>query len=215
MIQRSSLISACVIMLSLSACSPSSFLKSDEPRQTTYSLRSSPQETSSFSGPAKIIQISKPILPSGFDGSRIALYMDEGRKLDYYAAAEWPGPLDSVIEEFTHSVLTATLPSIITINNTESVNADYRLQLNVIDFQPIYGTTPEAPPKLLTKIKFTLIMLPSEHIVNTFTLNRNDIASSSRRDVIISELQSQLQSVETEAFIKMAPSLKQKEIINR
>lgn len=210
MTHKKLLMSACFAMLSLSACAPSSLLKSDEPRQTTYSLRSSDQATSVFSGPTKVVQISKPILPSGFERSRIALYMDDGHKLDYYAAAEWPGPLDSVIEEFTHNALSVALPSIIVVNMTDSVEADYRLQLNVIDFQPVYGATYDAAPKLLTKVKFTLVALPSERIVSNFTLSRDDIASSSRRDVIINELRSQLQSVEAEAFVTIAPHLKQK-----
>ena len=204
---------ACCAAMSLSACSPSALLKSDEPRAITYSLRSTGGEASVFSGPTKIVEISKPILPSGFDRNRIVLFMDDGRKLDYYAAAEWPAPLDSVIEEFTKSTLTATLPSMIAISATESVPSDYRLQLRVVDFEPIYGDSYEVPPKLLTKIEFTLIALPAERIVSNFILNRENVASSSRRDVIITELQSQLQSIENEAFGKLAPHLKQKEIV--
>ena len=201
----------CISALALSACSPKTFLKSDEPPQITYSLRSTGQNGSVFSGPTKIVEIAKPILPPGFEQNRIVLFMDDGRKLDYYAGAVWPGPLDNVLEEFTKGALTATLPSIISVGRTESVAADYRLQLRVIDFQPIYGSNAEVPPRLLTRIEFTLVTLPSEHIVSNFILNRDGVASSARRDIIIGELQSQLQSMEGEAFARIAPHLKQSE----
>ncbi len=193
----------------LSACSPTRLLTSDEPRQTTYSLRGD-MTASAYSGPSRIVEIAKPILPSGFERSRIALYMDDGRKLDYYASANWPGPLDAVIEEFTHRALATTLPSIITVSPTQPVHSDYRLQLRVIDFQPVYGQSHEVAPKLMTAVEFTLISLPAQKILSSFTLRKEDVASSARRDIIISELEAQLRGIESEAFAKLAPHLKQK-----
>lgn len=196
--------------LALAACSPTKLLTTDEPRQTTYALRGNAAEPSGFTGPAKIVEIAHPTLPTGFERNRIALYMDGGRKLDYYASANWPGPLDGVLEEFTHRILASTLPAIITVSPTQPVDADFRLQTRVIDFQPVYGTSFEAAPLLQTRIEFTLVTLPAEKIVSSFTLESEIEASSPRRDVIISELEAQLQAIETEAFIKLAPHLKQK-----
>ena len=196
--------------LMLTACSPTKLLTTDEPRQTTYSLRGAMAEPSGYTGSAKIVEIAHPTLPTGFERNRIALYMDGGRKLDYYASANWPGPLDGVLEEFTHRVLAATLPAIITVSPTQPVDADFRLQTRVIDFQPVYGTSFDAAPLLQTRIEFTLVTLPAEKIISSFTLNNEVSASSPRRDVIISELEAQLQAIETEAFIKLAPHLKQK-----
>ncbi len=200
----------CAALLTLTACSPASLLKSDEPRQTTYSLRGSVAEPSDFKGPSRIVEVARPTLPSGFERNRIALYMEDGRKLDYYASANWPGPLDAVLEEFTHRTLAATLPSIITVSPTQPVDADFRLQTRVIEFQPVYGGSFDVAPLLQTSVEFTLVTLPAEKIVSSFTLRNEAVASSARRDIIISELEAQLQAIEREAFIKLAPHLKQK-----
>lgn len=195
--------------LTLGACSPTTLLTSDEPRQTTYSLRGD-MAAAPYTGPSRIVEIAKPIMPSGFERSRIALYMDDGRKLDYYASANWPGPLDAVIEEFTHRALATTLPAIITVSPTQPVHSDYRLQLRVVDFQPVYAASHAVAPRLMTTIEFTLVSLPQQKILSSFTLRRDVAASSPRRDLIISELEAQLREIESEAFIRLAPHLKQK-----
>ena len=201
--------------LALTGCSPTKLLTTDEPRQTIYALRGQVSEPSGYTGPSKIVEIAHPTLPIGFERSRIAFYMDDGRKLDYYASANWPGPLDGVLEEFTHRMLAATLPAIITVSPTQPVDADFRLQTRVIDFQPVYGSSFDAAPLLQTRIEFTLVALPSEKIVSSFTLQNETQASSPRRDVIISELEAQLQAIESEAFVKLAPHLKQKKSAQR
>ncbi len=178
--------------------------KSDAPPQTVYSLR--PAERSDIDAAnymARIIEIPKPSLPPGFDTDRIALYMEDGHTLDYYASAAWPAPLDDVIQDFTRRTATNVLPYVVTVTPSQSLNADFALYTKVNEFQPVYQGAAGAPPLLLTEVEFTLISLPEGRIVSSFSLARRGIATSNNLNVITAGLQKMLQEVQGEAFMKI------------
>jgi len=47
-----------------------------------------------------MIVVPKPELPPGLDTERIALYLDQGHRLDYYADARWSARLDELLQNF-------------------------------------------------------------------------------------------------------------------
>lgn len=191
--------------LSLLAAPGCALLKSNEPRQTTYTLRPAPasQAPQGETGPARIVELPKPDVPSGFERDRIALYLDDGRKLDYYASARWAAPFNIVAEDFTRRALAASLPNVVQVTPVQSVDADYRLQVRINDFQPVYRGSFKDAPRLMTSVSFTLVNLPDESIVTSFTLSAEQDASSPRLDVIISELSAQLDTVQRDAFTRL------------
>jgi ABC-type uncharacterized transport system auxiliary subunit len=193
-------------LLALTGCSTAGILKSNEPQQTTYTLRpltNSIAET----GPVRIVEIPKPEVPPGFGRDRIALYIQNGQKLDYYASARWAAGLDEVLEEFTRRSLTTSLPYVVTVTPAQSLDANFRLEVKVNEFEPVYSGEFSAPPILRANIEYTLIRLPEEILTTSFTLSHTQPASSARLDIIIEDLETMLKSNQEEAFRKLAPSL--------
>jgi ABC-type uncharacterized transport system auxiliary subunit len=193
-----------VAVLALGACSTGELLTSKEPQQTIYSLRTAalsgePQPSS----PARIIEISHPSLPPGMDRDRIALYTHNGQKLDYYASVRWSSTLGEVLQNFTRRTAGTVLPYVIAVTPDQNIDANYRLQIKVNEFQPIYGTDLNAAPVLEVSIEFTLIALPTDTVVGNFTLSKRGTASSNRLDTVTAGLEKMLQEIERDAFVKM------------
>ena len=195
-------------LMLLGACSTQGLLTSTEPQQTIYALRGGAAEPASANGPARIIEIGKPALPPGFESDRIALYTQGGAKLDYFAGARWADTLDIVVQDFTRRTLTETLPYAVAINGTPSVDANYRVETKINDFQPVYEGTAAGAPMLKVSAEFTLVSLPEERIVRSFTLSKNEDASADNLDAITSGLDDLLRSIETEAFRRIDAVMK-------
>lgn len=204
-------LAAMVLALALAGCSTSNLLQSTEPQQTIYTLR--PVEASGESSPvmARVIEISAPSVPPGMEQDRIALFLDDGQKLDYYAGARWSSSLEHVVQEFTRRTAGATLPYIVAVTPDQGIEADYRLQIKINEFQPVYAKgSSGAAPYLKASVEFTLVRLPVDEIVGSFTLSRNVEAQDNRLDVITLGLESLLQEIERDAFAKIDKKLQAK-----
>lgn len=185
--------------------------KSTEPQQTIYSLRPLPAteaESLNVMGIARVIEIMKPTMPPGMERDRIALYLNNGSKLDYYAGYRWSSTLDEVIQNFTRRTATNSLPNVVAVISEQAVDAQFRLQMKVNEFQPVYASDAQSNPRLITNIEFTLISLPDEKILTSFTMGREGTANSNRLDVITAGLEKMLQDIEKDAFIRLEPWLK-------
>lgn len=192
----------CALSL-LSGCT--SLLKSDQPAPDTYALRAANNiEPLSQKSVSKVIEIQRPILPPGFDTARIGMYLENGRRLDYYAGAKWPAPLDETLQEFTVQTARKTWPSMIMVSPGQSIDTDYRMQIKVNDFQPVYQSGPQAAPLLVASISFTLLEMPSERIVTSFTVDQQEAAQANSLGLITAGLEHLLQSVEAQAFTTMS-----------
>lgn len=187
----------------LGGCSTGQILKSTEPPGVTYNLHAGEVQTDIPTGAARIVEIAKPAVPPGFETERIALYLDGGQKLDYYAGSKWPDILDNVLQDFTRRSLTGILPYTVAINPSQSVKADYRLQVKVNEFQPVYDTGATGNPRVRVSMEFTLIRLPEERIVTNFTLTKEDAVADNRLDLITAALESMARQIQKQAFVKM------------
>lgn len=194
-----------VMMLSvlLSGCAGGSFLQSNEPLPTIYTLRPAPPVENAANHPARVLEIAPVAVPPGFDRDRIALYTDGGQKLDYFAGASWSARLEDVLENVTQRSATNILPYVIAVPPGREIDVDYRLQLKVNEFQPVYDRGANEAPMLKSEIQFTLIALPDEQIISSFVLARGGRASANRLDVIAAGLEKMLQDMEAEAFASL------------
>lgn len=192
----------------LAGCAGGGILTSTEPPQTIYALRALNGAEASEGGPARVVEIAKPNLPPGFETDRIALYLNKGRTLDYYSGARWPDIFDIVIQDFTRQTAGNTLPYIVATLPNQNQSADYRLNLKVNEFQPVYGENASAPPELVLDAEFTLVVLPKEKIVQSFRLTRRTMAASNNLEAIAAGLEKMLQDVEGEAFGRLDARLK-------
>lgn len=196
----------------LAGCSTSEILKSSEPRQTIYALHPVKEAPPTESGLARVVEISRPSVPPGFETDRIALYIDGGRTLDYYSGAKWADILDAVLQDFTRQSMTNILPYVVAMSPNEANNANFRLQTKVKEFQPVYGASTSAAPELFVSVEFTLIALPQEDIIGNFTLARRAPATSNDLGNITAELESMMQEIQKEAFGRFDARLRTKQM---
>ncbi len=203
---------ALLAALALSGCSTGDLLTSKEPQQTIYSLRPAPVVDAPPSDAAiRIMEIAHPFLPPGMDRDRIALYLNDGQKLDYFAAARWSGTMAEVLQNSTRRTASAALPYVIAVMPEDNVDAAYRLQMKVNEFQPVYGTDSGENPMIVAEIEFTLLALPSDRVLTSFTLLRRGRANENRLDVITAGLEKMLQEIEQDAFIRIDRILRPQE----
>lgn len=202
---------ALLLATALAGCSTGNLLTSTEPRQTVYTLRPIEAAGETSDVLARVLEISAPSVPPGMEQDRIALFLNEGHKLDYYAGARWSSSLDHIVQEFTRRTAGASLPYIVAVTPDQGIAADYRLQIKINEFQPVYVTdSTTAAPYLKASIEFTLIRLPADQIVSSFTLSKNFEAQENRLDVITLGLESLLRDIEREAFVKIDKKLQAK-----
>ena len=193
-------------VLLLTGCA-SSLLKSNEPAPTIYSLRPT-SDLQAIEAPAKftakIIEIQRPALPPGFDTAQIGMYLADGRQINYFTGAKWPSPLDDTLQEFTNQTARLMLPSLIVTYPGQSIETNYRLQIRVNDFEPIYTDGPNQPPQLVASLTFNLLAMPDEKLLTSFTVEQKKTADGNSLGSITDGLQGLLQSVEQQAFTTIA-----------
>ena len=205
---KTSIISALALALVLCGCSTSKLLTSTEPQQTIYTLRPIASTGLASAASAQIVEISMPSLPPGMDRDRIALFLDDGQKLDYYASARWSSSLDHILQDVTRRSISAVLPYVVAVTPEQDIEAEYRLQIKVNELQPVYGTDSKAAPVLKASLEFTLIRQATNQVVSSFTLSKQSAPTENRLDMIILGLEQLLQEIERKSFTKLGPKLR-------
>lgn len=184
----------------------SSLLTSAEPPPAIYVLH--PKLEAKLAGRHDgVLQVSRPAVPAGFDTDRIALYWDNGRRLDYYAGAKWPTRLDDLLQDFISRSARAALPGVSVITSDLDIPARNRLAVKVLEFQPVYTGKPGGTPVLYAALQFTLISLPDEKPLLDFTVADHRQTAGDDLTAITSGLEDLLQGLLTQGFEKVAPHL--------
>jgi len=154
-----------------------------------------------------VLKVQEPDLPPGFETDRIALYLEGGRRLDYYAGAKWPEPLDQVLQDVIVQAGYHALPQMTVDTSDLDVPADYRLAVKVIEFGPVYASGPDSIPHLKTAMIFTLIRLPEQNVIADFTLENGQMAESNNLTAITGGLEDLLRDQLVEAYAKIRKTL--------
>ncbi len=191
------------LALGLTGCSGLS-LKSSAPPQTLYTLHAaaaSPQA----GPPLRIVAIATPVVPPGFDAERIAVYLDQGRRMDYAAGAAWPGPFPRVLQEFL-AQSAATVPGMLGVTPDSGIPASQALLVRVNDFEPIYSADAKSPPLLKESITFTLVSVDKNKTGAIFTLTGEMPASSNTLTAITQGLEVLARNMAAEVFRKIGPA---------
>jgi ABC-type uncharacterized transport system auxiliary subunit len=117
-----------------------SFFKSSAPATSTYLLSVKAAARAGAAAVPADLTVLMPHVRTGLDNDRIAaLYPD--RRLDYFAAARWSGPLDEVVQDLALQAFHGRFRNVGT--DTSAFNGGYWLEIEVADFQAEY-TGPEA-----------------------------------------------------------------------
>jgi cholesterol transport system auxiliary component len=139
-----------VLAVAVGACT-GSFFKSSAPPTSTYMLSVTAEvEAGAVAIPADLT-VLMPRVRTGLDNDRIAaLYPD--RRLDYYAAARWSGPLDEVVQDLALQAFHGRFRNVGT--DSSAFNGGYWLEIEVVDFQADYtGSAPGAGPTAHVRLR--------------------------------------------------------------
>jgi ABC-type uncharacterized transport system auxiliary subunit len=130
------------VVLALGACT-GSFFKSSAPPTSTYLLSVKADAPSGAVAIPADLTVLTPRVRTGLDNDRIAaLYPD--RRLDYFAAARWSGPLDEVVQDLALQAFHGRFRNVGT--DTSAFRGGYWLELEVVDFQAEYTGSAAAAP---------------------------------------------------------------------
>ena len=126
-------------ILGLAGCGASLF-QSRTPVPSVYLLSASgaPPGAAPAAAPAADLAVLKPRVRTGLDTDLIAvLYPD--RRLDYFAAARWSGPLDEVIQDLAVQAFRTRSRLRDVHTDASAFGRAYWLEIDVADFQAEYA----------------------------------------------------------------------------
>jgi len=210
--KNSNLLLAALIagLLPLSGCAGA--LKSNVPPPTVYALHADGAAGAAKAHASKVLSVAEPDVPAGFDSNRIALYLDGGRRMDYYANATWADVLPKVMQDVLlqsggkHAGF-ATVPT------DAGTMISHRLLVKVLDFEPVYTHDATTAPVLKVSLNFRLVSVTSDKIILDTTVPLEMTASANTQTAIVSGLEELLQKAVGQAYgdisAKLAPRKKQ------
>jgi ABC-type uncharacterized transport system auxiliary subunit len=180
-------------------------LQSKQPPSELYVLHPLPSEGKGAvaAKAEKVMIVPEPLLPAGFKTDQIVLFMQDGRRLDYFANARWPADLDRVLQDFIIQSLRKSWPHTIVTTPDAALPAAWRLLVKVVDFQPVYANGPDSTPEIHIAMTFTLVAMPDGKIINDFTLARKTMAPANTMTAVTSQMESLLRSLLREAAGKI------------
>ncbi len=207
---RTLIVLASLILLSGCAARIENAIKSDRPVASTYALHAGvPQETKAVPA-STVLLVARPVMPAGFNTPRIVLMTQGGRQMDYYAGAQWPDTLEVVLGNVIIETARNTFPGLIVDNPAISIPSSFRLATTVNEFQPVYANGPDVAPLVRAGMTFTLIRMPDEKVIDSFTFNAERPAPANSVTAITRELEIALQGILEQANTRIAPALTKK-----
>jgi ABC-type uncharacterized transport system auxiliary subunit len=171
-----------VLALALSACT-GSFFKSSAPATSTYLLSAKADaQPGAVAIPADLTVLS-PRVRTGLNNDRIAaLYPD--RRLDYFAAARWSGPLDEVVQDLALQAFHGRFRNVGT--DTSAFRGGYWLELEVVDFQAEYaGSAPAAGPTVHVHLHARVGNGIDRHVLGEFDADARQAAAENRLAAVV------------------------------
>lgn len=178
-------------------------LTSSKKPVSIYNLRYTASAPSAAAS-AGVLVVGEPALPSGMETDRIALYLDDGRRMDYYADVLWAESLEDVLQDVVVQAGRSALPNMVVDSPRLNIPGNYRLAVKVLDFAPVYQAGSEAAPYLKVAVNFTLVQLPEKRVLTDFTLESGQAASGNDLTAISGGLETLLQDILTKAFAKVS-----------
>lgn len=193
-------------VLLLSGCGG---FKSSTPPPTLYPLHAAAEAPQ----PAKaqrVVSVAEPLVPPGFDSDRIAIYLEQSRRMDYAAGAAWPAPLPKVLQDFIVHAAAAN-PRVMAVLPDSGAPASYNLMVRVNDFEPVYAADAKAVPLLKASMTFSLVALDRNKIIASFTESRENPAAANSLTAITGGLETLAQDMVSQAWQKMLlPDIRKK-----
>jgi ABC-type uncharacterized transport system auxiliary subunit len=170
----------------LTACAGSLFKNKTAP-PTMYMLSATPKSLPADSATIPVAPTGLAVLKlrvrAGLDTDRIAaLYPD--RRMDYFAAVRWSGPLDEVLQDLAVQELRSN-PGLRNVSADASVFAStYWLEIEVTDFQAEYSAN-LAVPTVHVHFLARLGGSANRHVLGRFEPDIHEVAADNRMTAIV------------------------------
>jgi cholesterol transport system auxiliary component len=123
-------------------------LRSDAAEPVTYVLRAAPAASAmpaSATGPAaRTLQVARVVAQPGYAGDRILLLQPD-RRLGFYAASRWSGPLPAVVGTLAAETLRGRGALRAVHDDAAPFGSDYRLYIAIRRFDAEYSSAGAAP----------------------------------------------------------------------
>jgi ABC-type uncharacterized transport system auxiliary subunit len=195
--------------LALSGCiSVGGASSKNEPAPSVYTLHVTAAKVNPGTlHKSAVIVVPTPEVPAGFGTDKIALSFEEDHRLDYYAGAKWSARLDDLLQDFIIQTMRRALPGVTVGTPDLGASAQYRLTVQVVDFQPVYPKTADTAPRLDVALTLTLAALPGGAVKTSISLKRSAQASANTQTAVTTGMEQLLQSVMDEGSQKIAPYL--------
>lgn len=198
---------ALLLLVTLSSCIG---LPKPPPPATVYQLQ--PPAHGLMAQPPALpagtrLEIPEPGMAPGLDTERIALALEGGRKLDYYAGAKWAAPLPDVIQDIAIASLRQSLPGLSVDDDEHMSGATHRLRLQVQSFAPVYAAKADSIPEIRIAVRFALIRLSDDAIVTDITLGTRLPARANTLGAVTAALETGLHQVLSDAMARLAAPL--------
>jgi ABC-type uncharacterized transport system auxiliary subunit len=171
-----------VLTAALGACT-GSFFKSSAPPTSTYLLSVKAEAPAGAVAIPADLTVLTPRVRTGLDNDRIAaLYPD--RRLDYFAAARWSGPLDEVVQDLALQAFHGRFRNIGT--DTSAFRGGYWLELEVVDFQAEYtGSAADAAPTVHVHLHARVGNGIDRHVLGEFDADARQAAAENRLAAVV------------------------------
>jgi ABC-type uncharacterized transport system auxiliary subunit len=171
-----------VSALTVGACTGSLF-HSNAPSPSTYLLSVKPAGVAPGAVMQTDLTVLTPRVRTGLDTDHIAvLYPD--RRLDYFAAARWSGPLDEVFQDLALQAFRAYGQFRNVHTDTSAFGAGYWLEIDVVDFQAEYSTD-AGPPTAHVRVLGRVGTSRDRRIVDQFEADARQAAADNRLTAIV------------------------------
>jgi ABC-type uncharacterized transport system auxiliary subunit len=180
-----------VLAAAVGACS-GSFFKSSAPPTSTYLLSVRHAAAAGAVAIPADLTVLMPRVRTGLDNDRIAaLYPD--RRLDYFAAARWSGPLDEVVQDLALQAFNGRFRNVGT--DTSAFNGGYWLEIEVVDFQAEYaGSAPEAPPTAHVRLRARVGRAADRRVLGVFEAEGRQAAAENRLAAVVAAYEAAVQT---------------------
>jgi ABC-type uncharacterized transport system auxiliary subunit len=168
-------------MLTLAGCG--SLFHSNAPAFTTYQLSVTPRPAAAPI--AADLAVLAPHVRSGLDNDRIAaLYPD--RRLDYFAAARWAGPLDEMLQDLTLQAFRGASAMRNVDTDASAFASGYWLEIDVVEFQAEYPDPGAGePPTVHVHLVARIGGAGDRHLLGEFDAETRQPAASNRLTAIV------------------------------
>jgi len=182
-----------VSLLYLGACSPF------QSAPKVYALQGAAIAKKPDTVSPRAILVPEPQVPTGFDTNKIAMYLYNKRRLDYYSNAVWADRLGNVLQGIILQTVSNT-PGLMGVTPGWGLPATEELLVTVNDFEPVYAAGPDDIPQLKVSLNYEVISMESGKLLRSATFSGTAPAAANTQTSIVAGLEKLLRQVNAKAM---------------